>query len=242
AAVPVKKGRALVLPCRPSPGFVVSMRRRWLSLVVLVAGGLLYLFRQPLLTRVGEFLVVDEPRHQADAIVVVSGSVPDRILEAVDLYHAGLSARIVLSREGPPPGLDALRAKGADMPERHDLNRSIAQQLGVPPTAITVVADRVASSTVSEANIVVPYLRNAHIRSVLLVTSKLHARRAGIIFRAVAGRGIVVTVCASHYDPYDPASWWHYRAMVRKVVIEYQKLLVSELWDRWRAPLTSPEQ
>jgi len=213
--------------------------RRWFVLA-LVAGGTLYLLRQPVLTRVGDYLIVDEPRHPADAIVVVSGSVPDRILEAVDLYRAGLSPRIVLSREGPPPGLDALRAKGANMPERHDLNRSIAEQLGVPPNAISVVYDRVASSTVNEADIVVPYLQNARIRSVLLVTSKMHARRAGIIFRAVAGRSVAVTVCASHYDPYDPASWWRYRAMVRKVTIEYQKLLVADLWDRWRAPLTSP--
>jgi len=215
---------------------------RWLVAILIASGGAFYLFRQPVLTRIGEFLVVDEPRRPADAIVVVSGSVPDRILEAVDLYHAGLSSRLVLSREGPPPGLDALRAKGGDMPERHDLNRSIAEQLGVPAAAITVVDDQVASSTVGEASIVVPYLHRAHIRSALLVTSQLHARRAGIIFRAVAGPSVAITVCASHYDPYDPASWWRYRAMVRKVLIEYEKLLVAYAWDRWHAPLTSPEQ
>ncbi|HVN87041.1 MAG TPA: YdcF family protein [Candidatus Binatia bacterium] len=213
--------------------------RRWLLAFLFASGGLLYVFRQSLLTRAGEFLVIDEGRRPADAIVVVSGSVPDRILEAVDLYHAGLSSRIVLSREGEPPGLDALRAKGATMPERHDLNRSIAEQLGVPPSAIAVVYDATASSTVGEAEIVVPYLRQARIRSILLVTSKLHARRAGLIFRAVAGDRIALTVCASHYDPYDPATWWQHRAMVRKVVIEYQKLVISYLWDRWRAPLTS---
>ena len=219
------------------------MRRRpWRAtlLTALVLGGVTYLYRQPLLTGLGAYLILDEPRRPADAIVVVSGSVPDRVLEAVDLYRAGLSARIVLSREGPPPGLDVLRAKGANIPERHDLNRSIAEQLGVPPAAIVVVSDGVASSTVSKAQIVVPYLRHAQIGSMLLVTSKLHSRRAGMLFRAASGDRIDVTVCASRYDPYDPASWWHHRAMIRRVVFEYEKLLVSYLWDRWHMPLTSP--
>jgi uncharacterized SAM-binding protein YcdF (DUF218 family) len=203
--------------------------------VLLVAGAGAYVKRQAILTRVAAYLIENDTPSPAGAIVVLSGSVPDRMLEAVDLYHAGLSSRIILTREGPPPGFAALQAKGASMPERHDLNRSIAIQLGVPSDAITVIEGGFATSTVREADLVIPYLRSQGIHSLLLVTSKLHSRRAGIDFRSVADGDLRVTVCASHYDPADPATWWHYRGMVRRVVFEYQKLLVAELWDRWQA-------
>lgn len=206
-----------------------------LSLALLAYGAM-----RPLLGALGRYLVVDEPRQAAEAILVQSGSVPDRIMEAVDLYQAGLAPRIILSREAPAAGLAALRARGGDMPDRHDMNVAIATQLGVPVEAIATV-DGFASSTRSEAEIVIPYLRRAGLHRVLLVTSKLNARRAGIIFRALAGNDIRFTVCASRYDTYDPGTWWRHRVFLRRVVFEYEKLAVFQLWERWRAPLTKAE-
>ncbi|MBI1818362.1 MAG: YdcF family protein [Deltaproteobacteria bacterium] len=214
-------------------------RRRWRGGVV--AGGMVWLalavaawwMRQPLLTAVGAYLVVDEPRDRAEAIVVVSGSVPDRMLEAVELYRGGLAPAIVLTREDEAPGVAAARARGVEVPDRHDVNVSVATQFGVPASAI-VTAPGHATSTRSEAEIAVAFLRHAGIHRVLLVTSKLHARRAGMIFRSVAGNSVQFTVCASPFDTYDPATWWHHRAFVRRVIFEYQKLLLWKVWEQWR--------
>ena len=210
------------------------------TLVGLFLALLAYGAMRPLLGALGRYLVVDEPRQAADAILVQSGSVPDRIMEAVDLYQAGLAPRIILSREAPAAGLAALRARGGDMPDRHDMNVAIATQLGVPAEAIASV-DGFASSTRSEAEIVIPYLRRAGLHRVLLVTSKLNARRAGIIFRTLAENDLRFTVCASRYDTYDPDTWWRHRVFLRRVVFEYEKLAVFQLWERWRAPLTKAE-
>ncbi|MBI4517477.1 MAG: YdcF family protein [Deltaproteobacteria bacterium] len=212
------------------------MRRHWLiwlAAVVAAAGLSAYANRQAVLTRVAQRLIADEPRVAADAIVVISGSVPDRMLEGVALYRAGLAPLIVLTRESEPPGMAALRSLGGDIPSSHGLNISIATQLGVPRSAI-ITADGIASSTRREASLIVDFLQQAGIRRALLVTSKLHSYRAGLTFRAIGGARVQFVVCASRYDPFDPASWWRDRMQARRVVFEYQKLMLFQLWERWR--------
>ena len=205
----------------------------WCFLTLLAIGVLGYVQRRPLLTAVGGFLIVRDQPHAADAIVVLSGSLPDRILEAVDLYHEQLASRIILTREFPLPGLETLRARGGDLPERHEQNLAVAHQLGVPADAIAVMPTP-TSSTLAEARALVAYLTAQHIRSILLVTSKAHARRARLTFREVAAGSLTVALCPSRYDPFAAETWWHDRALVRRLVIEYGKLLNYLLIDRWR--------
>ncbi len=202
-----------------------------LALAALAAG--LWLGRHWLLTELGKFLDAGDVPERADAIVVLSGSIPDRILEAVDLYQAGLAPRLVLTREGRPPGFEALRAKGVALPERHEENRRIAVELGVPADVIEVL-ERRATSTLGEARELISYLRARRYRTVLLVTSRTHGRRARSIFRSLARGQPRILVIASRYDPFEPGTWWHYRALARRVVTEYGKLLVWYAFDRWR--------
>jgi uncharacterized SAM-binding protein YcdF (DUF218 family) len=192
-----------------------------------------YIFRDPLLSAAGAYLVADEPRTKADAIVVLAGSTPDRILEAVDLYKEGLAPVIVLTQGSESPGIRQLRERGVQMLEPHEENAAIAQQLGVPRSAIDTVPGG-AGGTVTEARAVIAHLRKKGIKSALIVTSKMHTRRAGWIYRGIAGDEIAFATCASHYDSYDPNRWWNSRGYTRRVVIEYQKLLVYLLRDSWR--------
>ena len=206
---------------------------------LLLVGAVAYAARRPVLTAIGAFLIVQDAPRPADAIVVLSGSLPDRIMEAVDLYQADLAPRIILTREWPLPGIEALRARGGSLPEHHEQNLSIAQQLGVPAAALAVMPTPTAS-TVSEAAALIAYLRAQHVHSILLVTSKAHSRRSALIFRHLAGAALTITVCPSPYDPFAADSWWAHRAFVRRVVIEYGKLLNYLCIDRWR--IRVPEQ
>jgi uncharacterized SAM-binding protein YcdF (DUF218 family) len=218
-----------------------ALRSIVLGIVLAVGAGaaLLYGARQPVLTALGRFLLVQEDPRPAQAIVVLSGSIPDRILEAVDLYQAGFAPRIILTQEGPLPGLAALRARGGTLPEQHEENQRVAQQLGVPAAAITLVTTP-AWSTLTEAEAVLAYLRAQHITSILLVTSKAHSRRASMTYRGMVDGQIQITVCPSRYDPFAADSWWHRHAYVRRVVIEYGKLLNYLLVDRWRPAAAAP--
>jgi uncharacterized SAM-binding protein YcdF (DUF218 family) len=204
----------------------------WVLLGVIGAGVAAYVGRQALLGAIGDFLVVQDDAGPADAIVVLSGSLPDRILEAVDLYQAHLAPRLILTREQPLPGLTALRARGATLPEHHEQNISIAEQLGIPAAAI-VVLPTATSSTVAEIRALVAYLKEHRVHSILLVTSKAHARRARLTFHTFAGPALRIAVCPSRYDPFSATQWWHERSSIRRLVIEYGKLLYFVVVDRW---------
>jgi uncharacterized SAM-binding protein YcdF (DUF218 family) len=200
---------------------------------VIAAAALGYAARRPALTALGSFLVVRDAARPADAIVVLSGSLPDRMLEAVDLYQAHLAPRIILTRGPVLAGLAVLRQRGGNVPEPHEENLMIAQQLGVPAAAIALIPTPV-SSTIAEAQVVVDYLDAQGLKSILLVTSKTHARRAGMTFRHVAGDSVQIAVCPSPYDPFTAETWWRERGVVRRVVTEYAKLLNFVFVDRWR--------
>jgi uncharacterized SAM-binding protein YcdF (DUF218 family) len=202
-------------------------------LATIAAAALAYATRQRVLTALGSFLIVRDATHPADAIVVLSGSVPDRMLEAVDLYQARLAPRIILTREPVLPGLTVLRERGGNVPEHHEENLMVAQQLGVPAAAIALIPTPI-SSTIAEATLVVDYLHTQGLKSILLVTSKAHARRAAMTFRHVAGDSVQIAVCPSPYDPFTAETWWHERGVARRVVTEYAKLLNFVFIDRWR--------
>jgi len=213
------------------------MTRRILVAAVFVAAvaAVLWVQRDRILTAIGRFVVSTDAPVAADAIVVLAGSLPDRILEAVDLYKEGWAPRIVLTKETGMPGIEVLQRRGVRIPEKHEINISIAEQLGVPRAAI-VVLDGPANSTISEADIVLAWLRASGARRALIVTSKMHSHRAGVIYRARAGSGVDIVSCASRHDPYDPATWWRSRGYVRRLVFEYQKLAIYWLRDRWLGP------
>lgn len=100
-------------------------RRRLLiaSLFILAIAGSIYYYRDSILISLGEYLVTEYPLERTDAIAVLSGSVPDRILEGIDIYKERYAPIIVLTKEEKPAGYDELLSLGIKMPEGHDINR-----------------------------------------------------------------------------------------------------------------------
>jgi len=186
-----------------------------------------------LLPAAGRFLVVADPPAHADAIVVLAGSYPDRILEAVELYRAGFAPRILICREPDTAAFRRVDELGVKIPRPHDVNRMVAEQLGVPPAAI-VVLDRAGDSTYEEAEVVLDDVERHGYRSILLVTSKYHTRRAAEIYRALAGDQVQIIVRPANTDTFHSDDWWRDRTSTRRLVIEYEKWLTFQLLDRWR--------
>jgi len=209
--------------------------RATLVAVLTLAGGV-YLSRASLLERAGSFLIAEDAPLASDAIVVLSGSFPDRILEAVALYRDGYAKQIVLCREPENHALNLLKERGVKIEPGFERNRYVAESLGVPPQAISVIGES-AGSTFGEARQVLRNARERGFHSILLVTSKIHTRRAAVIYRHLAGDSVRIVTRPARDDSFRPDTWWHSRAQVRRVVIEYEKLIVFFFLDRWR---TSP--
>ncbi len=203
---------------------VGKLGRFLIAVFILVIVRFVSYSRNSILISLGEYLVTESPLEKADAIAVLSGSVPDRILEAVDIYKQGYAPLIILTKEEKPPGYDELLNLGIKIPEGHELNQIIALKLGVPNTSIVVMAERV-NSTYSEEQTLYDFFRKRNLKSVILVTSKYHATRATKLFNLVTdGEKIKVITKPSKYDTFDPKNWWRVRRDLKQVIFEYEKL------------------
>lgn len=200
-------------------------------LLMLLTVGLAFLYRESILIGMGEYLITKDSLEKADAIVVLSGSVPDRILEAVDIYEQGYAPLIVLTKEEEREGYERLLRLGIKIPEGHELNEMIARKLGVPGSSITIVDGR-ADSTYTEAQVSYDFFKKKDIKSIILVTSKSHTTRATQIFSYVtAGGGIKIITRPSKYDTFNPKKWWKVRNYRRQTLFEYEKFVHYYLID-----------
>ena len=179
---------------------------------------------ESLLVAVGEYLVTDDCLERADAILMLTGDFPARILEVVELYREGYAPLIVLTRSVEPPGYQELIKRNVAAPELHDLNRSVALQLGVPEAAV-IVLERKANSTRTEVDALLAFLTERNLESVILVTSRYHTTRALRIFKRGSDGRIKVMMRPSRYDTFDPSQWWRVRSDTSHVLFEYQKLV-----------------
>jgi uncharacterized SAM-binding protein YcdF (DUF218 family) len=177
----------------------------------------------------GRYLQHEDPLRKADALFVLGGSRFERALEAVDLYRAGYTSTIALSPEFDEPAEVLARARGIRFPRKVDVVRDALVSAGIPRDAI-VIGDGTVDNTAEEAVMLRGFALARGWRSIIVVTSKYHTRRAGLAMRReLAGTGAEVIMRASRYDPSDPARWWRRRPDVRLLMSEWPKLIAYRL-------------
>jgi uncharacterized SAM-binding protein YcdF (DUF218 family) len=180
-----------------------------------------------LMPNLGRWLVVEDELQASDMIVVLTGSVLNRILQAVDIYNARYSNKIVLVNSYRAD-YDIFVERGVEIPTGDaQLSKMVAIDLGVPEENILILEGN-ARSTQDEALIIREYIRNNRtIESIILVTSKCHSGRSKKIFKkALSGldRDINIYSSPSKYDPFNASQWWKDREDIKWVVLEYLKL------------------
>lgn len=179
--------------------------------------------------RAGSWLVDEDPLEKADVIYVLGGSRMERPLEAADLYAAGWAPLILLSRQQMDGGELELARRGVAFATEPELQRDGLRLVGVPLNAIEILRDE-QQSTSAEAATLVDLAIARHWSRIIVVTSKMHTRRAGLsLRRQLDPHGITLIARASHYDVMKPDVWWRDRDDLRFTLFEYQKLLLYRL-------------
>lgn len=191
-----------------------------LILGVVVAGtGLVWTGRS-----LGHILHHEDPLERADAIFVLGGSWLARVAEAGDLYLQGSAPHVVLSRELPDYGEEALRARGIAVPGVTDMQVRALVGMGVPRHAIEILEPQEATAT--EAARIADLAATHAWRTIIVVTDKLHTARARLVMtRHLAGTETRVVMRATRYDPANVDRWWERRTDLRFALFEVQKLL-----------------
>ncbi len=177
----------------------------------------------------GRILYHEDPIQKSDVLFVLAGEPAERWLEALDLQRDGYAPRIVLSAGFRDAAVVALEQKHVHIPTEGEVARAALLQLGLPATAVSVMPG-FPDNTAEEGHLFRDEALQNHWHSVIVVTSKLHTRRAGLaIRRELSGTGIRVLVRASRYDDNNPNVWWTKRRTLRDVLYEFPKLIAYEL-------------
>ena len=193
--------------------------RRWLipgGIFIVLAGAAAIFFT------VGRWLVVQDPLVHADAIVILSGRLPERALEAARVYRAGYADQVWISPPISP--VDELKAMHISFLGEDFYNEKVLIAQGVPPDAIRIL-DRPDENTEAEVRQIVEDLRTLKFHSVIIVTSKPHTRRVRTIWRKLVGSDPRLIVHYAPDDTYDGAHWWRHTQDGLDVVRETLGLL-----------------
>jgi uncharacterized SAM-binding protein YcdF (DUF218 family) len=161
------------------------------------------------------WLVLEDPMVRVDAAVVLAGD-PDyeRTREGAELVRSGAARLLVLTGGEPGPGdsAESLRMK--------------ALAWGVPAERIRL--ESVSHGTRESLLAVAPILRQESVRTVALVTSPYHQRRAWLLAQGVLP-GVRVLNCPARPSSWSPRGWWRESHSRRIVVTEYAKIFYSAL-------------
>ena len=156
------------------------------------------------------WLVAEDPPRPTDAAVVLAGD-PDyeRTLTASRLFLEGQVRLVIVTGGEPGPGDSAQSL------------RAVAIRAGVPPERIRM--EQVSRSTHGSMVAIRPILEQEGIRSLTVVTSPYHQRRALWAARRTL-TGIDVVSRPAHPAGWRPEGWWKTRWNRRIVLGEYAKI------------------
>lgn len=170
-------------------------------------------------------LVVSAELRRADALVVLSGSAAyiERTHRAAELFREGRAPVILLTDDGQRGGWSQAEQRNPSFNERAAAE---LERQGVGRERIETLPG-VVTGTHEEALRLREYAASRGLRSLLLVTSPYHSRRAWWTLRRVfQGSGIEIglDVPARAEQTPPPALWWLYGRGWRQVPGEYLKL------------------
>lgn len=192
---------------------------KWISLVFLMAVGS-FITAECWLPGIGQWLSPAPQVRRVDAIVVLGGGYPRRILHGVALYQQGLAPELWHTGNITLPGTTTSHAQAA---------ARLAQARGVPPEAIHLLT---TTSTWEDGREIAALARQKNVQNILIVTDWWHSRRAlCAVQQHIAGSGINLYVDPPRDPSSTPETWWQHEAGRRAVFSEMAKL--GYYWGRY---------
>jgi DUF218 domain len=175
----------------------------------------------------GDLLIAsDPPPGHVDAEIVLQGSIAAekaRVAGAINVLQAGVADRILLSvpkesywGQSIPPIARAYleRSYGNDVAARVDFCETTGE----------------VNSTVQEAQVLNSCIREHRWRSILIVTSDYHTRRAGMLWRRMTRNDPNIHIWLEGVrDPEFQQPWWRHRQAAKIRVMETAKLVWAAL-------------
>lgn len=184
--------------------------------------------------KAGLWLIKEDHPQTADAIVILTGSIADRVLQAADIYKSGYAGKILIVNESMG-AYKELEKRGFSVISKTSQTKDALVFFNVPRDSIIILPGD-AESTMSEVLIIRNYISlNNNIDTILLITSSPHTRRASMIFnKAFSEMETPVTVLSipSVYNKFNADKWWRCKEDIQIVFLEYMKLMNFLLFEK----------
>jgi uncharacterized SAM-binding protein YcdF (DUF218 family) len=175
-------------------------------------------------------LLISTQPVEAEVAIVLSGApvYAERIRHALAIYKAHRAKLLVLTDDGTVGGWSRPLQR---RPRMIELGTQQLLDAGVPSTSIVQLPGEV-HSTYQEAERAAVFIRETRVRSLIIVTSPYHARRALWTFHHTPGFSNVAIaidpVTLGDLSP-NPGTWWLTRRGWSAVAGEYVKFAYYRL-------------
>jgi len=175
----------------------------------------------------GHWLIREDALSSADAIVVLSGSMPYRAEEAARLFQMREAPEVWVSRLDNPAG--QLQKFGIQFIGEEEYDREILIHEGVPESSVHIFPEPIAN-TEQEVQEIASETERLGKGRVIIVTSPQHSRRVRALWTKLARQrnqavGRQAIVRAAFEDPFDADHWWRNTRDTLSVVREMLGLL-----------------
>lgn len=181
---------------------------------------LLFLFRNPILRGMGNWLVADDPLEQTECAFVLGGNSFERGLAAVEIAKIYPTQRFVTSGGNVPMQISALDTTMYEA----QLTRHFMMKKGVPDSQITIMSK--GTSTFEEAEAIMDYCQQNGLKKISIISSNYHLRRVRWVFEdKFKENGITVLFHGAPSAEFLPNEWWKHEEGLITTNNEYIKLM-----------------
>jgi uncharacterized SAM-binding protein YcdF (DUF218 family) len=184
--------------------------------------------------KAGQWLIRKDELVKADAIVMLMGSISDRVIQVADLYRQKLANKVLMVEENKG-AYRALEAHGVHLIGTTQQVHDAMVAMGVPSDSILILPGE-ANSTQMEASIIRKYLLDKpKIDTLILVSSSFHTQRAFMTFQSVFRNTkipVKILTSPSAYTNFNGKKWWRSKAGIQTVLMEYLKMTNLILFER----------
>jgi uncharacterized SAM-binding protein YcdF (DUF218 family) len=172
---------------------------------VICAIGALYLLRGPILTAVGNFLIVQDKLEPADLIFVFNGDIATRPFQVAKLINQGVADKVLIVRAENSLAVEAGLSQNIT-----DLSVAMMRKAGIPEARIVQLPHpNGVTSSFDEAMALRAYVQQKQIKRIVAVTSAIHTRRARwILAKELADTPVKIMMSPAPDPRYTSRNWW----------------------------------
>ena len=165
-----------------------------------------------MLEKAGKLIYKKDELKPADVIVVLAGEQVERVEYGVKLFNDGWARKDRIIMAGGPV---VWKYSWASLMKEH------AESLGVPGE--TILLEDQSKSTEEDAKFTKNILMKKGYKSIILVTSPYHSKRASMIFGRILGKDIKIINAPAEKSWFSFDDWWKRRRDRSTVLSEFSK-------------------